>query len=304
MPAYRHGDRVAHFPGARAPWRRCWSPSPPRAAGRPCRPLSCTPSTRLVPGSARDSELWRVNRAGGRAVAVRPAPRRGPGRRARRGRATDGDVDPTCGRAWSASATTGTSRRSAGARPPGSPSCPRRLAHGRNSTRAAGWPGCRPEWCSTSARPPRRWRRTGPRPPSQAPAGCGVLVNLGGDIRVAGRPQAGGWPVGIADDADFGGQSRRRGPRQRGHITAAASPPPAPWSGPGGAGRSGTASHRRPATGLPARTCWRAVSVTAASCVDANAASTAAIIRGERAPRWLAGLRLPARLVRHDGTVA
>jgi thiamine biosynthesis lipoprotein len=35
--------------------------------------------------------------------------------------------------------------------------------------------------------------------------------------------------------------------------------------------------------------------------VAANTASTAAVIRGERAPGWLAGLRLPARLVRHDG---
>jgi thiamine biosynthesis lipoprotein len=44
------------------------------------------------------------------------------------------------------------------------------------------------------------------------------------------------------------------------------------------------------------------VSVAAASCVDANAASTASVIRGERAPRWLSTLRLPARLVRQDGT--
>jgi thiamine biosynthesis lipoprotein len=56
-----------------------------------------------------------------------------------------------------------------------------------------------------------------------------------------------------------------------------------------------------PATGQPARSCWRAVSVAAASCVGANIASTAAIIRGEQAARWLDGLRLPARLVRHDG---
>jgi thiamine biosynthesis lipoprotein len=56
-----------------------------------------------------------------------------------------------------------------------------------------------------------------------------------------------------------------------------------------------------PATGLPARSCWRAVSVAAATCVDANTASTAAILRSERAPAWLAGLGLPARLVRHDG---
>jgi thiamine biosynthesis lipoprotein len=39
------------------------------------------------------------------------------------------------------------------------------------------------------------------------------------------------------------------------------------------------------------------------SCVAANIATTAAILRGERAIPWLEGLGLPARLVRHDGTV-
>jgi thiamine biosynthesis lipoprotein len=43
--------------------------------------------------------------------------------------------------------------------------------------------------------------------------------------------------------------------------------------------------------------------VAAASCVDANSASTAAIVRGERAVGWLTELALPARLVRHDGRV-
>jgi len=49
------------------------------------------------------------------------------------------------------------------------------------------------------------------------------------------------------------------------------------------------------------QSCWRAASVAAATCVDANTASTAAILRGEPAAAWLAGLGLPARLVRHDG---
>jgi thiamine biosynthesis lipoprotein len=57
-----------------------------------------------------------------------------------------------------------------------------------------------------------------------------------------------------------------------------------------------------PATGRPAESCWRTVSVAAASCVGANIASTAAILRGEQAPRWLDGLCLPARLVCHDGS--
>ena len=58
-----------------------------------------------------------------------------------------------------------------------------------------------------------------------------------------------------------------------------------------------------PRSGLPAAPVWRTASVAAATCVDANAASTAAIIRGEAAPAWLAGLRLPARLVAESGAV-
>jgi thiamine biosynthesis lipoprotein len=37
--------------------------------------------------------------------------------------------------------------------------------------------------------------------------------------------------------------------------------------------------------------------------VDANIASTAAIVLGRAAPRWLAGCALAARLVAEDGTV-
>jgi thiamine biosynthesis lipoprotein len=56
-----------------------------------------------------------------------------------------------------------------------------------------------------------------------------------------------------------------------------------------------------PSTGRPVSGPWRTVSVTAASCLDANIASTAAIIRGDRAPGWLQSLGLPARLVPVDG---
>ena len=58
-----------------------------------------------------------------------------------------------------------------------------------------------------------------------------------------------------------------------------------------------------PRTGLPAEPVWRTVSVAAGSCVDANAASTAAVIRGRRALGWLAQLGLPARLVDATGVV-
>ena len=58
-----------------------------------------------------------------------------------------------------------------------------------------------------------------------------------------------------------------------------------------------------PRTGYPARGPWRTVTVAAASCAEANAASTAAIIAGEQAPAWLTVQGLPSRLVAHDGTV-
>ena len=58
-----------------------------------------------------------------------------------------------------------------------------------------------------------------------------------------------------------------------------------------------------PRTGLPAEPVWRTVSVAAGSCADANAASTAAVIRGRRALGWLAQLGLPARLVDATGVV-
>jgi thiamine biosynthesis lipoprotein len=48
---------------------------------------------------------------------------------------------------------------------------------------------------------------------------------------------------------------------------------------------------------------WRTVTVVAASCVDANIATTAAIVRGATAVAWLTGLGLAARLVRPDGAV-
>jgi len=139
-----------------------------------------------------------------------------------------------------------------------------------------------------------------------AAAGCGVLVNLGGDIALAGQAPAGGWRVKVSDElpADQAGGAGAR--RARGQVVSIDS---------GGLATSCTASRgwRRggerlhhilvPGTGRPAGGCWRTVSVAAATCVAANIASTAAIIRGEPAARWLDRLGLPARLVRGDGRV-
>jgi FAD:protein FMN transferase len=59
-----------------------------------------------------------------------------------------------------------------------------------------------------------------------------------------------------------------------------------------------------PRTGTPVASYWRTVSVAAASCVEANAAAAAAIVKGEGAFDWHERAALPARLVRSDGWVA
>jgi thiamine biosynthesis lipoprotein len=132
--------------------------------------------------------------------------------------------------------------------------------------------------------------------------GCGVLVSLGGDIAVAGPAPDGGWRIRVQD------------------VTGSPEDPP---TGPyaliairdGGLATSSTAARRwqrggdvlhhilDPRTGLPAEPIWRTVSVAAGSCADANAVSTAAVIRGRRALGWLAQLGLPTRLVDATGVV-
>jgi thiamine biosynthesis lipoprotein len=140
-----------------------------------------------------------------------------------------------------------------------------------------------------------------------ATVGCGVLVNLGGDIAVAGPAPAGGWRIEVTEELPADQAEGQRARRARGQVVSIDG---------GGLATSCTASRgwRRgearlhhiivPGTGRPADGCWRTVSVAAATCVGANTASTAAIIRGERAARWLDRSGLPARLVRRDGRVA
>jgi len=139
-----------------------------------------------------------------------------------------------------------------------------------------------------------------------AAVGCGVLVNLGGDIALAGQAPAGGWRVEVRDELPADQADGAWARRARGQVVSIDS---------GGLATSCTASRgwRRgearlhhivvPGTGRPADGCWRTVSVAAATCVSANIASTAAIIRGEPAARWLDRLGLPARLVRGNGRV-
>jgi len=136
----------------------------------------------------------------------------------------------------------------------------------------------------------------------RASLGGGVLVGIGGDIAVAGDAPDAGWMIRVQD------------------VTG---PPDAPADGPtetvgittGGLATSSTTARRwvrggrlmhhllDPRTGLPVVSTWRTVSVAAPTCLAANIASTAAIVRGEGAPGWLAARGLAARLVDESGAV-
>ncbi len=129
--------------------------------------------------------------------------------------------------------------------------------------------------------------------------GGGVLVSLGGDIATAGMPPPGGWPVLVADDSTAPPDSDGEVIALRSGAIATSSTTVRRWT------RGGTVLHHLvdPATGLPTEGPWRTASVIAASCVDANAAATAAIVRGTAAIDWLDGLGLAGRLVSNDGAV-
>lgn len=124
--------------------------------------------------------------------------------------------------------------------------------------------------------------------------GTPVLVELGGDVSVAGgRPE--GWVISVAE--------RENEPGQRICVRF------------GGITTSTTVIRRwrlgertvhhlvDPRTGAPADTCWRTASVYAETALAANTASTAAIVLGERATSWLTERAIAARLVGTDGSV-
>jgi thiamine biosynthesis lipoprotein ApbE len=131
----------------------------------------------------------------------------------------------------------------------------------------------------------------------EAMYGGGVLVSLGGDVSVAGDPPEDGWNIQIAEDSrapitpDGETIAIRSGGVATSSITVRR------WR------RGGVELHHiiDPATGLPAAGLWRTVSVVAGSCVDANIAATAAIVRGAPAAAWLEQAGLPARLVDRSG---
>jgi thiamine biosynthesis lipoprotein ApbE len=219
----------------------------------------------------------------------------------RAARLTDGDVDPTVGAAMSA---VGYDRDFEKIEPNGPPlRLTVRKVPGWREVRLDGQTLTMPAGVQLDlGATAKAWAADRSAARIAAQLGCGVLVSLGGDIAVAGSPPDGGWRIRVQD------------------VTGAPGDPP---GGPyaliairdGGLATSSTAARRwqrggdvlhhilDPRTGLPAEPVWRTVSVTAGSCADANAASTAAVIRGHRALGWLAQLGLPARLVDATGVV-
>ena len=247
-----------------------------------------------------DSELMTVNDTPGRPVAVGPVLLDALDLALRAARLTDGVVDPTVGRALR---VLGYDRDFAAVAPDGAPVTV-------DLGRVPGWRTVRVDRSAATVQVPEGVEldlgATGKAFAVDRAAstiaervGGGVLVSLGGDVAVAGPPPDDGWPVRVADDH--------------------AAPPDAPGETVairvGGLATSSTTVRRwrrghdelhhivDPSSGRPAAVCWRTVSVVAGSCVDANTASTAAVVQGESAPTWLGESALPARLVRPDGTV-
>lgn len=247
-----------------------------------------------------DSELARLNRTAGRPFVVTTLLAEAISTALRAARLTDGAVDPTVGRAM------------------------RAIGYDRDYANLAGRDvplvlrvEAVPGWRAIDFQPATR-RVSLPRgveldlgsvgkalaadraaAAAHHASGCGVLVGLGGDIATAGAGPELGWPILVTDDS----AAPADGPGEVVHIgggaIATSSTTVRRWT------QDGIERHHLidPATSLPVVSPWRTASVVADSCVDANSVATAAIIKGDRAPVWLAAMGLPARLVANDGQV-
>lgn len=280
-----------------------------------------------------DSELTRANARAGRAVRVGPLLIEAIEVALRAAELTDGDVDPTVGAAlvlagydrdWrllQPPARDPRTRAEAPDRPADSPATRGQETRGQETvavahiprvlaTVRAGWEAVELDRDRATLKVPagvkldlgataKAWAADRASRAVHDATGCGVLVSLGGDISTAGPSPEAGWRIHVTDD-------HRSGPSAPGQTISIAG---------GGLATSSTTVRRwrhegrtmhhivDPATGSPVADVWRTVSVAASDCADANIAATAAIVRGPRAPDWLAGLRLPARLVARGGDV-
>jgi FAD:protein FMN transferase len=247
-----------------------------------------------------DSELSKVNLLAGSPVRVGPVLLEAVSAALRAARLTDGDVDPTVGGALIAlgydrdfDALSGAA--SVQARPlaavPGWRTV--RVDPVAGTIRLA--PGVSLDLGATA----KALAADHAAAAAHEAAGCGVLVSFGGDLAIVGPAPESGWRVRVTDDHRAGVDAPGQWISLRSGGLATSSVAVRRWRT-----ESGVAHHLvDPATGGSVDSAWRTASVCAATCLDANIASTAAMIRGERAVAWLSELRLPSRLLRVDGTV-
>ncbi len=247
-----------------------------------------------------DSELTALNRAGGREVTASPLFLEALSVAVRAARVTDGAVDPTVRRAvsglgWDLDFTVVVARGDSAS---------------IEIVPASGWSSIRVDPTRGTVRVPRgveidlgaTAKALAADRSARAVAdatGSGVLVSLGGDIAIAGPTPTGGWPIRVTDDHRSDATAPGQTIALSGGGLATSSTTVRRWNA-GGAERHHIVD---PVTGLPATEIWRTVSVAAPSCVEANVASTAAIVQGRTALRWLATAGLPSRLVTADGKV-
>jgi thiamine biosynthesis lipoprotein len=125
--------------------------------------------------------------------------------------------------------------------------------------------------------------------------GGAVLVEIGGDLAVAGTRPDGDWQITVAERAGACGQ--QIGVHRGGVATSTTTV--RTWR------RGEVRMHHivDPRTSRPTNGPWRTVSVAAESALEANVCSTAAIVLGDRAVEWLEGQPVAARLVGADGQV-
>jgi thiamine biosynthesis lipoprotein len=253
-----------------------------------------------------DSELSALNaRAGRGVVTVSPLLSRAIGAALRAAELTDGDVDPTVGPALAALGYD----RDFDAIPASANGTPTRV-------RPAGWRAVRFDPIARAVElPAGAGLDLGATAKALAAdlaataaleqCGGGVLVSLSGDIAIAGEAPVGGWSVRVTDDHREPGDSAATPdvPGQsvaiRSGGLATSSTTVRTWR------RGGRRLHHLvdPRTGDSARTAFRTASIAAGSCLEANIAATATLVRGLPAIAWLTRHRLPARLVREDHAV-
>jgi len=124
-----------------------------------------------------------------------------------------------------------------------------------------------------------------------------VLLSLGGDVAIArGDRSPTWWPIAVREHPE--GEASAEVALAGGGL-ATSSTRLRRWTVAG-------ATHHHlvdPRSGTSAQTCWRTVSATGPSATAANTATTAAVVLGDDALRWLTEREVAARLVSQDGTV-